>query len=156
MPTVLGTSTKINKLRRGTPLSYNSKLVSPGDIKILHFNGTEIKVQYGHDGLWRDSSGCIFGFVDEQGTKDKVVRCGVSIFSLAESSPLTDACAKHDYAYTCPAVQVSYSRADIDKILKNDLKYIGAGKWYGVLAYPLYIITRIFGVYFWENPKTNN
>jgi len=151
MPVLIDAPVQLKKLRRGTPLSYNSKLVHPGDVKVLHFNGTEIKVQYGADGFWRDDSGCIFGFVDTEGTKDKVVRCGVSVFSLPESHPLTDACAKHDYAYTCPSVQASYTREEIDEILKRDIKRSG----YGILAYPFYFLTRLFGRFFWENDKTN-
>lgn len=155
MPSVLGTSTKLHKFRRGTPISYNSKLVVPGDIKILHFNGTDIYVRYHADGFWRDDSGCIFGFVDEQGITDKAIRCGVGIFSLPSNHPLSDACAPHDYAYSCPAYQASHGRDEPDEKLKKDIKTIGSGHWYSILAYPFYVLSRTVGNLFWENSKTN-
>lgn len=120
----------------------------------INFRGETIELHRCPDGLWRDFEGNIFAYAEAGSSRDKEVRCGVGIFSLSKDHPLTPACARHDYAYSSPAYQAFNTREDADRQLRRDIKYIGKGKWYGLLAQPFKTIVDIFGSQFWDNKNT--
>jgi len=99
-------------------------------------------------GLWLDREGTIYGLPEDKSADNKT-RCGVGFFSLPEDHALTDACRPHDYAYNSMAYQTFHSREEADKYLRDLIKQVGRGKWYGVLAQPFYLVCRLFGRRFW-------
>lgn len=147
---------KVRVEHKYSPVTYDSRKVHVGDIIYLPFRGEKIAVRFCADGFWRDGIGCIYGFIDDKTMTDKVVRCGVYPFALPANHPLSSACAPHDYAYSCPAYQVSHTREETDEKLERDLEIIAKGHWYDILVKPFYWIARNFGGRYWENDKTNN
>lgn len=135
-------------------ISYNGRKVSPGDIISLKYNEKEILIIYGLDRLWRDSKGTVYGFVDSLSSANSVIRCGIGVLSLPRDSILTDACAPHDYMYSCPAYQATNCRKDADELLKTYIKIVTKESWLKVATYPFYWVTRVFGRHFWENRDT--
>lgn len=101
------------------------------------------------DGLWRDAEGTIFAFADGVSVDPNDV-CGVGLFSLPKGHPLNEVCARHDFAFSCPAYQTFYTRAEADQYLA-DLATKAGYKRTGIL---FKWISKIFGVGFWENKKT--
>lgn len=128
--------------------------VIPPEIKYLSFRGKLIEIQKCEDGLWRDELGCVYALTEDTATVDPINRCGVGIFSLKPTHPLTDACKAHDYAYSCPVYQLFHTREEADQMLEHHVELIGEGHWYDILAKPFYWITRVFGWLFWENKDT--
>lgn len=127
----------------------------PGLTKhFIVFRGEVIELSKGPDGLWRDIDGSVYAYAEQGSSTDKEIRCGVGIFSLSKEHPLTPACAIHDYQFSCPAYQAFHTFDEANRQLRRNIKYIGKGKWYGVLAQPFKTIVDIFGSQFWDNKKT--
>jgi len=103
---------------------------------------------------WYDDYGCLWAIEDDAKGADPVVRCGVGFASLPASHPLTDACRRHDYAYSSPTYQLFHTRKEADDFLYLQIKMVGKGHWYRILATPFYRLVRTFGWKFWENEKT--
>lgn len=101
----------------------------------------------GTDGLWRDSDGSIWALADYAHTSDTVNRCGIGVASLDVNNPLTKDCKPHDYAYSCLAFQVFYTRLQADDYLATLVRFDrDAGLW-RLMALPAWILSRL---YFWK------
>ncbi len=121
--------------------------------KYIIFKGVTVELKY-INGLWRGPDGCIFALRDDTATVDMIDRCGIGIFSLPATHPLTAACRVHDYMYSSPAYQLFNTREKADSILRQMISEIGEGHWYRWLADPFYWISRAVGTRFWENKLT--
>ncbi len=100
--------------------------------------------------LWYDDNGTEFALSDGISV-DNVIRLGVGFFSLSEKNPLTNAARAHDFMYTSPAYQEYHTRKEADAVLYTHLRSLGANK---LTAGTLWMLSRIFGGFFWENDKT--
>lgn len=116
----------------------------------LPYKKAPIKIVKGMDGLWKDSDGTVYSIEEATDSVDSEARCGVGIFSLPKSSPLTAACRSHDHAYSSPTYQVFNSREEADKYLEQQVAILSNR----VVAKAFYLLSRIFGASLWEN-KTN-
>lgn len=108
----------------------------------------------GGDGFWRDPNGTIFALNDGRSIDD-AKRCGIWPFALPTwdfFTPLNQACAPHDFAYSSPVYQAFHTRLEADEYLGN-LQSIAANP---IVAGIFEGISRLLGVEFWENDKTNN
>jgi hypothetical protein len=116
------------------------------------FNDEVIQLTQGTDRLWRSKEGTIFAFRERLGSVDDVDRCGIGIFSLPQSDPLTDACRPHDFSYSSPGYQAFHTRAEADAELWRHAKLIdGSSSW---KVWLLRTIPPILGGAFWENSST--
>lgn len=120
----------------------------------INFKGQTIELTKCSDGLWRNVDGDIFAYAEQGSSSDKEIRCGVGIFSLSKDHPLTPACEIHDYQFSSPAYQMFHTFDEANRQLRRNIKYIGRGKWYGILAQPFKSIVDIFGSRFWDNKNT--
>lgn len=111
-----------------------------------------VKLTKGGDGLWRDWTGCVYALTDEASSVDKEVRAGVGPFSMPKDSPVNEAAAPHDYAYSCPAYQMYHNRKEADEKLFADISAMNS--WHRHLAWPFYLLCRAFGAMFWERKET--
>lgn len=117
----------------------------------ITFKGEVIKISKGSDGLFRDGKGTVYAIADSKYSVDAKARCGVGIFSLPIGHPLNDSCKPHDYMYSSEAFQIFNTRLEADNYLRRLIKQ-SSGFWY--LARPFYLLSRIFGGFFWENKDT--
>lgn len=122
-------------------------------LKYLVIGKEKIPIFLCADGLWRDRYDVVYALRDASGVVDRVTRCGVGVFSLDPSHPLTDACGPHDFAYSSPAYQTFKTRAEADEYLESLVRQIDGGK-FSWLASPFRWISRVFGGLFWENKNT--
>jgi len=122
--------------------------------QVISFQGENITITKGKDGLWRDSTGCVYALVDDAASTDSKVRAGVGIFSMPEGSPINSdpAVAVHDYKYSSPAYQTFNTRKEADDALYEGIKKMKT--WHRHLALPFWALSRIFGGLFWENDET--
>lgn len=123
----------------------------PGAKRYIPFRSEVIELTFGEDGLWRSSDGVIIAYPYEPYDKNDV-KAGIGFISMPHDDPITCLIAAHDYMYECPAYQMFHTRAEADADLKEKLKY--AQGWRKILRYPFYIVSRIFGGFWWENNKT--
>lgn len=121
--------------------------------KYLIWKGKIVILKKGEDGLYRDPDGCIIA-VENEYSKDPIVRCGVGRLSLPTSHPLTAACKPHDFMYNSAAYQAFHTREEADKEFKRLLSLVSEGKWYSEISQSFYWIASIFGGRYWENEKT--
>ena len=121
----------------------------------IQFKGERIELTRGYDNLWRDPEGCVYAFAELSEDDDPVDRCGVGVLSLSPKAPITYACKIHDYQYSSPAYQAFYSRGEADRQLRRNIKILGKGTMWGLLAQPFKTIVDIVGSRYWDNKKTD-
>lgn len=121
-------------------------------IRYLKFKGEIIPLYWIQPKNWyEDKDGTPYAYADAGG--DPVIRCGVGMLSFPVGSPLTEACAPHDFKYSSTVFQFYHSRAEADADLLRDLEKVSAGTAYRVFAKPFYYLARWFGGQYWENNK---
>ena len=121
--------------------------------RFINFRGETIPLSYGQDGLWRDEHGGVYGFMESGACTDEVVRLGVYPFALPAHWDINKLAKAHDYMYSCPAYQMFHTRKEADRALRKMLKHHG-GRFWSLLRWPIYLITRVFGGRYWENERT--
>lgn len=124
--------------------------MAQGDKRIIF----GVEVTEGADGLYRDQLGTVYGLTESKGSADETIRCGVGVASLPASNPWTDACRAHDNSYQNPAYQTFHTRGEADAKLEADLKLLSTSRLRRYLAPVVAGLARVFGRFFWENPKT--
>lgn len=123
--------------------------------RYIHFSGKTIELTKNADGLWADSTGCIYGVREESAMTDKEDRIGVWPFVFPFKTRLDGIYKVHDYMYSCPAWQFFHTREESDAWAYEEHLRETEGFWpLRILAQPFRYIIKNFGGQFWDNPKT--
>jgi len=123
-------------------------------VHFINFKGETLSVVRLENGLWCDADGGVWAFADSRVGDDSELRCGIGFLSLSQGSPLTRACAIHDYQYSSPAYQLFYTREEADRDLRRNIRQVSKGKWYRIFAQPFKSIVDVVGSLWWENKNT--
>ena len=126
----------------------------PTDKKFIVFRGETIELTENPDGFYHDDKGTIYSFTSADSSVDDSNHCGVGFFSLPDGHPLNAGCGSHDYAYSSPVYQAFHTRKEADKMLQSLLHQI-PGYSHSITPDIFYMLSRVFGGFFWENDKTN-
>lgn len=120
------------------------------DNKYIIHKGQVVRLSMQPSGLWKDQYGTIVDVINIKDVVDPVDRCGVGFFSLSKDNSLNATCSVHDHQYSSTTYQAFNSRKDADKALAISIM----NKGYPILGNVFYVLSRVFGRFFWENSKT--
>lgn len=107
------------------------------------------------DRTWEDDSGMVFAFADPALGLDSHSRAGVGVLSLPADHFLSQAAKTHDYMFTSPKYQQSYTMTEANLKFLQDAAILGKGKrgariWLWIARQAV----KRLGPYFWDNPET--
>lgn len=114
-----------------------------------------ITIIKGDDNLWRDAAGTVYALEDPAFSKDDDVRPGVGGLGLPADHWSVDGIRAHDYAFSSPQFQRSYTRSQADRMLLDHMLSIsGDSRAKRLTSYAFYGACRLASWIWWDVPET--